>query len=432
MKESYYNYYIHQETIVLFYNSFSNAYLVLDKKKINPFFCNNKLNLSELKNDFPNIFITLKDNGFIVDMDVDEIVLYENLCLRRRFSKSNYDLTINPTLDCNLKCWYCYESHIPKSKMSNEILESIINHLKYKLSIEPFESLNLKFFGGEPLLRPQIIIKLIEKIKELSKEYIFKIYIHFTTNGTVITKSLLEKLKDCNVSFQITIDGNIIDHNAIRIRKIDGKGTYHSIIENIKRINAELKSCFINVRINFSNETFVQLESLIHDLDFCDRKKTVLSLHKVWQVDGNSINKSRLFEFIRYANKKKFLVSYMEFNNRLGVVCYADMYNQAVINYDGKVFKCTARDFIDKHSEGVLTKEGIINWKTDKLMDRLNIRIANNCKRCKLLPSCPGICTQNRLESKNEILCALTNDFTMQDYIIHNFNNKMIKAKIKT
>ena len=147
MKESYYNYYIHQETIVLFYNSFSNAYLVLDKKKINPFFCNNKLNLSELKNDFPNIFITLKDNGFIVDMDVDEIVLYENLCLRRRFSKSNYDLTINPTLDCNLKCWYCYESHIPKSKMSNEILESIINHLKYKLSIEPFESLNLKFFG---------------------------------------------------------------------------------------------------------------------------------------------------------------------------------------------------------------------------------------------------------------------------------------------
>ena len=122
----------------------------------------------------------------------------------------------------------------------------------------------------------------------------------------------------------------------------------------------------------------------------------------------------------------------MGLNNRLGSTCYADNYNQAVINYDGKVFKCTARDFIDKHSEGVLTKEGIINWKTDKLMDRLNIRIANNCKRCKLLPSCPGICTQNRLESKNEILCALTNDFTMQDYIIHNFNNKMIKAKIKT
>ena len=384
-----------------------------------------------MKNDFPNIFITLKDNGFIVDMDVDEIVLYENLCLRRRFSKSNYDLTINPTLDCNLKCWYCYESHIPKSKMSNEVLENIINHLRYKLSIEPFESLNLKFFGGEPLLSPQIIIKLIEKIKELSKEYIFKIHIHFTTKGTVISKSLLAKLKDYDVSFQITIDGNITNHDSIRIRKNNGKGTYSSIIKNVKRINDKLENSFVNIRINFSNESFVQLESLVHDLDFCNRKKTVLSLQKIWQLDNNTINKSRLFEFIRYANKKKFLVRYMEFNNRLGVVCYADMYNQAVINYDGKVFKCTARDFIDENSEGVLTKEGVINWNTEKLMNRLNIRIASNCERCKLLPSCPGICTQNRLESKKEILCALTDEFTIQDYIIHNFNNKILEAKIK-
>lgn len=415
MKESYYNYYIPQEKIILFYNSFSNAYLVLQKENINSFFANNKLNLLRLKDDFPNTFTTFKDNGFIVDKDVDEIILYENLYLKRRFSKMHYDLTINRTLDCNLKCWYCYESHIPKSKMSNELLENIIKHLKYKLSIEPFETLNLKFFGGEPLLRPQIVNKLIEKIKELSKEYIFKIHIHFTTNGTVIIKSLLDNLKDCDVSFQITIDGNIKNHNSIRIRKKDEKGTYHSIIKNIKRISDELENSFINVRINFSNETFSQLESLVHDLDFCNRKKTVLSLHKVWQVDDNSINKSRLFEFIRYANSKQFIVRYMELSNRLGAVCYADNYNQAVINFDGKVFKCTARDFIDENNEGILTKEGFINWKTDKLMDRMNIRIATNCRKCKLFPSCPGICTQKRLESKDEMLCALNNEFTIHE-----------------
>jgi hypothetical protein len=28
-------------------------------------------------------------------------------------------------------------------------------------------------------------------------------------------------------------------------------------------------------------------------------------------------------------------------------------------------------------------------------------------------------------------MCPLDNDFTIQDYIIHNFNNKILEAKIK-
>jgi uncharacterized protein len=44
-----------------------------------------------------------------------------------------------------------------------------------------------------------------------------------------------------------------------------------------------------------------------------------------------------------------------------------------VINYDGKVFKCTVRAFNDKNSEDILTKEGIIDWKIDKLMNRMNV-----------------------------------------------------------
>lgn len=122
----------------------------------------------------------------------------------------------------------------------------------------------------------------------------------------------------------------------------------------------------------------------------------------------------------------------MMLNNYGGSACYADNYNQVVINYDGKIFKCTARDFNDENCEGVLTKEGLIHWNTDRLLYRMNIRIAENCKKCKLLPSCPGICSQKKMENQDEVLCALDKDFTIQDYIIHNFNNKVLEAKIKT
>ncbi len=434
MKESYYNYYLPHNKVVLFYNSFRDAYLALNKTLFEDVTFDNRINLEILKEKYPKVLDSLCQNGFIVDDNLEEQILYENLYYRRRFDKKCYDITINPTLDCNLKCWYCYESHKKTSILSDELSNNIITHIKNKCETEPFEFLKLNFFGGEPILKPQVVKDLILRIKNLSVEYEFEVHIHFTTNGTIIPKSLLDVLKDCRVSFQITIDGNKSSHNSVRVRKMSGneKGTYNIILNNIRRICDGLENSMVNVRINFSNETLKNIESLIDDLDFCDRKKVSISLHKVWQVDNESINKARLFEFIRYANSKQFIVHYMMLNNYGGSACYADNYNQVVINYDGKIFKCTARDFNDENCEGVLTKEGLINWNTDRLLYRMNIRIAENCKKCKLLPSCPGICSQKKMENQDEVLCALDNDFTIQDYIIHNFNNKVLEAKIKT
>lgn len=317
--------------------------------------------------------------------------------------------------------------------MSDELVNKVIMHLEYKCKAEPFETLKISFFGGEPILKPKVVKQIIIGARKLSVEYGFDILIHFTTNGTIIPKSLLDLLKEYNVSFQITIDGNKDNHNSIRVWKNtkNDKGTYAIIINNIRRICDELENSRVNVRINFSDKTFEYLDMLVNDLNFFDRKRVVLSLHKVWQIDNNLIDKERLFEFIRLANSKQLLVYYMHLDNYGGSACYADNYNQIVVNYDGKIFKCTARDFSDENSEGVLTKEGFINWKTDKLLDRMNIRITEKCKKCKLLPTCPGICSQKRLEYNNKELCVLDESFSIQDYIIHNFNNKMLETKIK-
>jgi uncharacterized protein len=83
---------------------------------------------------------------------------------------------------------------------------------------------------------------------------------------------------------------------------------------------------------------------VVDDMDFCNRQKASFSLHKIWQANGAEINYETILDFINYAKNKNFVANFMMFNNSLDS-CYADNYNQAVVNYDGKIYKCTARDF---------------------------------------------------------------------------------------
>ncbi len=42
--------------------------------------------------------------------------------------------------------------------------------------------------------------------------------------------------------------------------------------------------------------------------------------------------------------------------------CYADKINQMTVNYDGGVYKCTARDFNEKNRLGQLCDDGTVLW----------------------------------------------------------------------
>lgn len=77
--------------------------------------------------------------------------------------------------------------------------------------------------------------------------------------------------------------------------------------------------------------------------------------------------------------------------------CYADYKNSCVINYNGDIFKCTARDFNKQEKIGHLSSSGEIIF-TNSIEDHFNARFKKTCIDCKLLPIC-SICTQVHKES---------------------------------
>lgn len=419
MKNSLYNIHLKISGHDVLYNTFSGKFIKLTPEIVE------YMDKKDSNNKLEDI---LESKSFIVKDDIDEKEMIKSLYMQKRYDSKAYLLTLNTSLDCNLNCWYCYESHLPNSHMSLDLVERILNHLVLKHKQAPFETLKLSFFGGEPMMNYKAISALLKGVKEQAMNNKFKVELFFTTNGTFITERYIDLLKPFTTRFQITIDGDKESHNSIRkFKDVQKQNCYERILKGLELLNNADANFYFTLRINYDNNVLNNISSLIKDLSFLDRKKAIISLQKVWQCNASQIDITKLFEVIDSINNAGFLTSTYQLSRGFSS-CYADCFNQAVINYDGKVFKCTARDFSEETAYGYLNSMGFIEWNTELTKKRMSLEIPTKCKNCKLLPCCPGICSQKLIENvdSKEISCPFDNRISHEDIILLNIKQQLI------
>jgi len=431
VKESFYNTYIDIDNNWVIYNSYTDSYLLLSNTMYETFEINKK-NIEEIKSDHRELYNMLLSKAFIVPSDTDETELLMAQRIRRRFTSTHYDLMINPTLECNLSCWYCYENHTSGLSMSPKVMANIIKHLQLKTVIDPFVSLSLSFFGGEPLLRSKTVVTpLIESIYRFTGKNKIDFSLNITTNGTNINYKLLRSIINIRTSFQITIDGDKKLHDKVRGFNNGTISSYDLIIKNIHKISEILSDYHIVLRINYNSDTLKNSRNIVDDLNFITPSHIEFNLVKIWQEDSNLIKVNDLLDLIEYIHNKGYHAEALSLI-RKNDVCYADNLNQLLINYDGLIYKCTARDFNSVNSEGRLLDSGVILWKSNKLTERLYLNLPQICRKCNLLPSCPGICSQSILEDgEKDVKCIIDNmKLSKEEYIIHNFETSYFENLI--
>jgi uncharacterized protein len=390
--------------------------------------------LEEFELAYPNNYKAFIENKLIIEDNADELA---ELRLRNKmetFGNRNFDLTVLPSMDCNLHCWYCFEDHVPDSRMSKEVQERIVTHIRKKVEYREINSLSLEYFGGEPLLDfNEIAYPLGMSLKAICDEQKLPFNCFFITNSTLIDDAMIDKLAELNAGFQITLDGDRERHDKIRFRKKDNQGTYQHIIDTIYRLTERIENTYVNVRINYDEKTLANIEELLNDLSGLDRKKTGVHFERVWQTEG-ATNNEELKRIINLFIANGFNVSYINWHPR-GCSCKAERINQLAVNYDGKIFKCTGRKFTDEHSDGELDENGDIQWKPGRMVQRLgNTTFENNmCIKCKMLPVCMGPCSQKQIDVGPERLhevCALnTLEMKMGEYIEYLYNNMVTASK---
>lgn len=202
-------------------------------------------NPSEFQNSHPSILDLLSTNGFIIDDAEDEISQLINE--RKAFVNSKeYKSTILSTFDCNYKCWYCIQKHVP-SDVSKDKMDLIINHIKNYLAENEIDSYVLSWFGGEPLLEPGVI----EYISSILLEHCLSRNIEFsgaiTTNGSLLTSENIELLLRNRINYyQITLDGDKRTHDKIKYREgeISSFDTILHNVANLLRLNDNAQITF--------------------------------------------------------------------------------------------------------------------------------------------------------------------------------------------
>lgn len=189
-------------------------------------------------------------NGMIVDDEVDEYS-----ALREKWfaaaQSDNFMLIINPTLQCNFRCWYCYENHEGHTTMNDDTLQRVLKAIDRL--IYSHTNVSIGFFGGEPLLRYDTIVKpIIEHSTEYAGHLNKEITFSFTTNGYLLDDEQAEFFKNHNVqSFQITLDGGKKFHDKVRYS--GQRGSYDKIIKNIEILLSQQLPVLLRLNVTKDN-----------------------------------------------------------------------------------------------------------------------------------------------------------------------------------
>lgn len=409
MKESKFNVFFKDEDdseFVLF-NSQTTALCIINPIEMNTFKNLKSKGFQMHNNHVEKDFISeLQKGGFLIDDNSNEIETLKYLQKVSQFSTDSLSLTIAPTMGCNFGCKYCYQGdHNSFSKMSLEIQNQLINYVKNRMP--KISSLDVTWYGGEPLLAMDIIEHLSLEFLQLCSENNVTYNASIITNGYYLTKDIASKFNSLKINFaQVTLDGDKEYHDNKRTLK-NGSGTFDKIISNL----IDIKEVFhnISIRINtdiYNKDHVVEIIDILKRNDLLDIAVPYLGYIEPTNDFYESNNCLSPEEFSNINNNffnelsKNITIDLMDLypHPKLNS-CLADSNTGYVIDPLGNIFKCWCDIGFDEYSVGNINT-GV--KKYDRIIDYFNYNVFadDNCRNCNISPLCLGGCPRKRVDNK--------------------------------
>lgn len=405
-----------------------------------------------LNNEFESLSVSTKElfieNKILVEQMEDEYaeVNRENRNLLNNKKNGSLYISIQPTAVCQLACDYCGQAH-SKKYLNDKHISAIVNRVNKKLSTVEFDSLQIGWFGGEPLCSLKNMLNLNEQLKAIASSHKVQYGGQLTTNGYALSPALYSRMKnEFNMrKIEITLDGSKEFHNQRRF-KSNGEGSFDRIFKNIISIISspayDFKVCPISIRCNVDERNVKGVMPLLkllvdHQLqnkvNFYTAPVVSWSNNGAGSKSGQSLLGRYSTEFIAFMIEYGFHVAVLPKRAApytcIGTDEHAEMYDA-----EGYIFDCSETSYSDYYAEqgyilGNVMYEHTIDNKGSKIRavpeKLLNGEIAE-CRNCKFYPLCGGMCPLALIEGTPRCPSFIYNieDRMFLDYIERNRRHK--------
>ncbi len=354
------------------------------------------------------VVLDMIEAGFLVDEDANELFRVHNLHASMNDQQS-LGLIIMPTEDCNFRCIYCYESFIKKG-MKQPVRDGVKALLAAR--VPKLESLELAWFGGEPLFAFDVMRELSEHALELCERYGTKLTCSITTNAYLLDPAKADFLIAMNTRhFQITVDGDRETHD--RTRHLNGGGaTFDIIWRNMVHLQSLASPFTVTVRVNVDEKNYGGAQNLVQMFtdQFGGDPRFALDFHSIWNHNDTvsdeivPLNDHRAVADLKVLALSKNTRDCVGFNafGPGARYCYASKVNSLVIGSDGSLYKCTVAFDDPRNLVGKVLPDGTLEIDDDlfALWTANDYRSDTGCQKCFYVPSCMGAsCPLIRIQS---------------------------------
>lgn len=379
---------------LLFYST-KRASTILLKETVYKSISDGTLSLSDKE--------TLSSLGFLVNDINEEKKSMLHFLDEINSKNTHFNLIIVMNLDCNLSCFYCFESAMKgKFYMSQETADLLVDFIKNSFTHDK-KSFNLDFYGGEPLLSIELIKYISKRLQDFAKDRNVDYTFTLVTNGTLFTRKTAEELASLGLKgVKITLDGPKENHDRYRPFK-SGKGSFDKIIKNIKETCEIIK---IGIGGNFNKENYkgfpILLDYLLSERLTPDKISNV-KFDPIIKAEGDfspadfrdgceSINEHWLVE-AGFVLREEILKRGFHTPKITPSPCMVGIRNDFVVNFGGSIYKCP----------GLIGRKGfeigdlMTGIKDYRESHNLDLWKRQECLDCEYLPLCFGGCRYMKL-----------------------------------
>ena len=307
------------------------------------------------------------------------------------------------TDQCNLRCSYCFEKDKNPHNMTDETAYAAVDFIMKESG--PAERIMVLFFGGEPLLRFDLMKKVWGYATKRADELGKTISWDMTTNGTLMTEEKARWLSDHKVKYLLSMDGGRKDHDRYR-KYASGLGSFDVIAKNLPIMKRYQP--WMGAKVSITPESAPNLPKSLEELHDLGINQFILGYaHGLpWTLDDLARYEQTMYEVCELYLEKKYHKKYFrmtlfeegepgEVEEKSSYGCGAGRGRCCIDSY-GDIFGCSKLATITGMHNGVLPYGNVFQGFT-RAENRLTFLHADigpraKCKKCEFKEVCGGGC----------------------------------------